>query len=69
MPVQVREIRPPLVGVPNGPQPSRNILYGLGLRYIPTYIRTFTMSDFLVVESISRARVLHYLPPEIGCIL
>lgn len=27
------------------------------------------MSDFIVVETISRALVLHYLPPEIGCII
>jgi len=66
MPVEVREIRPlPLVVVPNGPQPSCNILYGLGI-YLPIY----AMSDFLVVESSSRALVLHiYLPPEIGCII
>jgi len=66
MPVQVREIRPlPLVGVPNGPQPWCNILYGLGI-YLPIYV----MSDFLVVESSSRALVLHiYLPPEIGRII
>jgi len=37
--------------------------------YAYTYIRTYVKSDFQVVELSSRALVLHYLPPEISCII